>query len=110
MAERTNARNDRAERAASRAHDLVPDLMGVSTRVSWSAILAGAVIALATFFAIGLFFTALGITITDAGVRDRAIDVGAIVAAIVTSIVSLFIGGWVAAKLTVGENRQEAVL
>ena len=31
-------------------------------------------------------------------------------AAIATIIVSLFIGGWVAAQMTVGENRQEAIL
>jgi hypothetical protein len=111
MAERTNTRGDRAvEKATARAHDLVPDLMGVATRVSWSAILAGTVIALSCFFALTLFFSALGITMTDAGVRDRAVGYGALIAAIVTVIVSLFIGGWVAAQMTVGENRQEAIL
>jgi hypothetical protein len=111
MAERTNARNNRAvDNAAARAHDLVPDLMGVESRVSWSAILAGTVIALSCFMALTFFFSALGITMTDAGVRDRAIEVGALVAAIVTIIISLFIGGWVAAQMTVGENQREAIL
>jgi hypothetical protein len=111
MADKATTRHDRAaERASERAHDLVPDLMGVGSRVSWSAILAGSVVALASFFALSLFFLALGISITDAGVRERAVDIGAIVAAIATAIVSLFIGGWVAARMTVGENRQEAVL
>jgi hypothetical protein len=84
--------------------------MGVASRVSWSAILAGTVIAMSCFFALSLFFSALGITMTDAGVRDRAIGYGALVAGILTVIVSLFIGGWVAAQMTVGENRQEAIL
>jgi hypothetical protein len=111
MAERANARSDRVgDRAAARAHDLVPDLMGVASRVSWSAILAGTVIAIACFIALTLFFSALGITLSDAGVRDRAIGYGALIAALATIIVSLFIGGWVAAQMTVGENRQEAVL
>lgn len=110
MADRANARSDRVDRATARAHDLVPDLMGVASRVSWSAILAGTVIAIACFIALTLFFSALGITLSDAGVRDRAIGYGALVAALATIIVSLFLGGWVAAQLTVGENRQEAVL
>jgi hypothetical protein len=113
MADRANAREraaDRAERAAERAHDMVPDLMGVNTRVSWSAILAGAVVALATFFVLTFFFSALGLTLTDAGVRGRGADIAATVAAIATVIVSLFLGGWVAAQMTVGENRQEAVI
>lgn len=113
MADRANAREraaDRAERAAERAHDLVPDLMGVTSRVSWSAILAGTVVALACFFALSFFFSALGLTMTDAGVRDRTVGIGALVAAIATIIVSLFLGGWIAAQMTVGENRQEAVI
>ena len=111
MAERTNARNSRAaDTSAARAHDLVPDLMGVASRVSWSAIIAGTVVALSCFFALTLFFSALGITMTDVGVRDRAVGYGALIAAIATIIASLFIGGWVAAQMTVGENRQEALL
>ena len=47
---------------------------------------------------------------TDAGVRDRAVGLGTLIAAIATVIVSLFLGGWVAAQMTVGENRQEAML
>jgi hypothetical protein len=115
MADKANTRHDRAsdrhDRAAEKPHDLVPDLMGVASRVSWSAILAGTVIALACFTAFTFFFAALGITITDAGVRDRAaIGVGALVAGIFTIVVSLFLGGWVAAQMTVGENRREAVI
>ena len=111
MADTANARHDRAsDRARDRGTDLVPDLFGVTTRVSWSAIIAGTVIALACFFALSLFFSALGITMTDAGVRDRTIGYGALIAAILTIIVSLFVGGWVASQMTVGENRQEAVI
>jgi len=110
MAEKATSRNHRTTDHNDSPHDMIPDLVGVNTRVSWSAIVAGAVIALACFFAFSLFFSALGISMTDAGVRDRTVEVGALVAAIFTVIVSLFIGGWVAAQMTVGENRQEAVI
>jgi hypothetical protein len=114
MAERITTRHERTtdknDRTSDKPHDMLPDLVGVKSRVSWSAIIAGTVIALACFMSLSLLFAALGITMTDAGVRDRAIGIGALVAAIFTLIVSLFVGGWVAAQMTVGENRQEAVV
>ena len=114
MPERITTRHerttDRTDRSSEKPHDMLPDLVGVKSRVSWSAILAGTVIAMACFLALTLFFSALGITMTDAGVRDKTIGIGALVAAIFTLIVSLFLGGWVAAQMTVGENRQESVI
>lgn len=110
MADKATTRNRATDRNDDRPHDMVPDLMGVKSRVSWSAILAGAVIALACFFAFSFFFSAIGITMTDAGVRDRTIGYGALAAAIFSIVASLFIGGWVASQMTVGENRQEAVI
>jgi hypothetical protein len=115
MAITPKVRNDRAadkddRNSNDRPHDLIPDLVGVGSRVSWSAILAGAVIAFACFTALTFFFGAVGVTLTEAGVRDRAVGIGALVAAIASIIVSLFIGGCVAARMTVGENREEAVM
>jgi hypothetical protein len=101
---------DRKNHNSDTPHDLVPDLYGVTTRVSWSAILAGAVIALACFFALSLFFAALGVSMSGAGMRDRTIGYGELIAGIFSIVVSLFIGGWIASQLTVGENRQEAVI
>jgi hypothetical protein len=95
---------------AREPRDLAPDLVGVKSRVSWSAILAGAVIALAVYFVLTLLFGAIGISLTDAGVRDRAVAIGVLVAMIASVIIALFTGGWVAAQLTAGENRQEAVI
>lgn len=92
------------------AHDLAPDLMGVKSRVSWGAIVAGAAIAVACYIALTLLLAAVGISLTDAGVRENAVGVGVVVAMIVTVVLSLFVGGWVASQLTVGENRQEAVI
>lgn len=113
MADKANRHDrtaDRNNHNSSTPHDLVPDLYGVTTRVSWSAIVSGAVIALAAFFALSLFFSALGLTMSDIGTRARDIGYGALAAAIFSIVISLFIGGWVSSQMTVGENRQEAVI
>ena len=90
------------------ARDLAPDLVGVKSRVSWSAILAGTVVALACYLVLTLLFAAVGISLTEAGVRTNAVGIGVLIAAILTIVVSMFLGGWVASQMTVGENRQEA--
>jgi hypothetical protein len=91
-------------------HDYAPDLLGVRSRVSWSAIFAGALIALSCYLVLTLLFAAIGISMTETGVRGNAIGYGVLIAMILTLIVSLFIGGWVASQLTAGETRQEAVI
>lgn len=90
--------------------DLAPDLVGVKSRVSWSAIFGGTVIALATYLVLTLLLGAVGISLTEAHVRANAVAVGILIAMILTMVVSLFIGGWVSAQLTAGENRQEAII
>jgi hypothetical protein len=96
---------------ASTPHDYAPDLVGVKSRVSWAAIVAGSAVALATFIVLTMLFAAVGISLNEAGVRDpRAIGYGALVAAIVTIVASLFLGGWIAAQLTAGENQREAAI
>jgi hypothetical protein len=90
--------------------DFAPDLVGVKSRVAWSAILAGAVIGLATLVVLSLLFGAIGISLADAGVRGRDVGVGVLIALFASVIASMFLAGWVASQLTVGENRQEAAL
>ena len=86
-ASRHDRTTDRNNRNSDSPHDLVPDLYGVTTRVSWSAIVSGAVIALATFFALSLFFSALGLTMGDIGTRARDIGYGALAAAIFSIVI-----------------------
>ncbi|MBA4064343.1 MAG: hypothetical protein C0501_11650 [Isosphaera sp.] len=90
--------------------DLAPDLVGVKSRVSWGAILAGAVIGLATLIVLSLFFGAIGVSLADAGVKGSNVGVGVLIALFVSVIASMFLAGWVASQMTVGENRQEAAL
>ena len=80
MADASSVRQDRATRRSDRTHDeptdLAPDLFGVTSRVSWSAIVAGAVIALACYTALTFLFAAIGITMADLGARGQGSDTG----------------------------------
>ncbi len=86
------------------------DFIGVKSRVSWSAIFAGAVIALACCFVFTLLLGAVGISLSEAGVRANAVGIGLLVTMILTIVISCFLGGWVSSQLTAGENREEAVI
>jgi hypothetical protein len=101
----TTTTNDRNDRTVG-----VEDVAGVRSRISWQAILAGAIIALAANFVFIMFFSAIGLTMTEAGVRGRDVGIGALIATILSVLISLFIGGWVAAQMTAGETEREAIL
>ncbi|HUR52651.1 MAG TPA: hypothetical protein VMZ71_00840 [Gemmataceae bacterium] len=88
----------------------IEDVQGVRSRVSWSAILGGAVIALATYLVLTFFFAALGFSLSEAGVRENAVSIGALVAAVLTIALALYFGGWVTTQLSVGETRCEAMI
>lgn len=96
--------------AAGEAPARIEDVAGVRSRISWQAVLAGAVTALAANLVLTLFFAAIGLTLTDAGVRENAVGVGTLIAVLLSVIGSLFLGGWVTAQLTAGETDREAVL
>jgi hypothetical protein len=87
------------------AHDLLP----VHSRVSWGAITAGSVIALAMYFLLTLLGGAIGFTLTDYAQADT-IGVMTAVWAIAVTAVCLYMGGFVASQLTTGENRAEAMV
>jgi len=84
------------------------DVMSVGTRVSWGAVLAGVVVALAVYVTLNLLAFAIGIsTIDQMGTQTFAVS-----AAIVSTfclLVALFIGGYVASTSTVGEEKSEAM-
>lgn len=88
-----------------RAEDLLP----VKSRVTWSAILAGAALALSLYFLLTLLGAAVGLSISDK-VTTRALSIGAIAFAILVTCVALFFGGYVASLFTVGENACEGAL
>jgi hypothetical protein len=96
------------------AHETQPvqyeDMVGVRSRISWSAVLGGAVLALACAMVITFFFAAVGLSLRDTDLRSDVVNTGAIVAAIATIVVSLFLGGWATTQLTAGETQKEAIL
>lgn len=88
----------------------VEDLTGVKSRISWAAVLGGAVITLAAYLVLTFLCAAVGLSLTATTVRGETLAIGAVVAAIVTMAGSLFLGGWITTQLSVGENTREAVI
>jgi len=86
------------------------DVTQLRSRISWGAVVAGMVIALATYMIITLLFAAIGLSLTDAGVRGNTVGIAAIIAAVVAIVASMFIGGWITTQLTAGETHREAVI
>lgn len=87
----------------------VEDLVGVRSRVSWGAIIAGAVIALAVHLILILLGAAVGLSVADT-VRSNTLGIGAGIWVVLTTMFALFVGGWATSQLTVGENKVEAVI
>ena len=90
--------------------DLLPDVAGVKSRVSWGAILGGAMTALACYLVLSLLLIAVGVTAANEGARVSQPSIPITIAVVITIATSLFMGGWVSSQLTAGENRQEAVI
>jgi hypothetical protein len=85
------------------------DVLAVRSRVSWSAIAAGAMIATAIYFVLTLFGIALGIEVAARGASEH-LGVGAALYSVLTLLLSMFFGGWATSRLAVGENKTEAIL
>ena len=85
------------------------DVLPVRSRVAWSAIFAGAFVALAEYFVLAMLGVAIGLSVHDR-TSDQAFSVGAGVWALLSLLGSLFVGGLVASKCTVGESQSESVL
>ena len=88
----------------------VEDVAGVRSRISWQAIIAGAITAIATNLVLTLFFAAIGITLTETNMRDNTIGMGVLIATLFSVILSLFVGGAVASQLTAGETDRESII
>jgi len=90
------------------------DVASVGSRVSWQAILAGSVIAVAIHLLLTLFAAAIGLSLThgydQSDSQTWARFWAAVVAAVFCICVALFCGGWVTSLMTVGETRREAVI
>ncbi len=106
-----NGGGETAAGAGDRPARTVPelqDLVAVGSRVSWSAVLAGAVIALTTYVALSVLGIAVGLTV-GGNVEGEGLAIGTLIWAGVSLMVALFLGGFVTSRTTVGENTTEAM-
>jgi ABC-type transport system involved in multi-copper enzyme maturation permease subunit len=87
----------------------VEDLASVGTRISWGAILAGAMIALGMYFLLSTLAGAVGMSVSDR-VNPTKLEIGAVVWTFLTTVAALFVGGVVTSLFTAGENKTEAML
>src|SRR5215203_1578169 len=84
-------------------------LGAVQSRVSWSALLAGAAVGVAIYAVLGLLGVAVGLTIADQTDADN-LGIGAGIWAFVSLLIAMFFAGWVTTQCTIGETRTEAIL
>jgi hypothetical protein len=85
------------------------DLVGVSSRISWGAIFAGAIVALAVQLLLTLLGGSIGLSIRDE-VTSETFGTSAAIYGVASIIIALFVGGYVTSQCTVGENHGEATL
>ncbi len=85
------------------------DLLAVRSRVSWPAVLAGAMVALTIYVVLMLLGMAIGIEVAVRG-RDLNIGAGSGLYTVAALAVAMFFGGWATSRLAVGEDYLEAML
>jgi hypothetical protein len=85
------------------------EIAPVRTRVSWSSVFAGAVVALAVYVLLATFGAALGFSLADR-VSERSLGISAAIWSIVSVLVALFIGGFVTAQCAVGQTPTEGLV
>lgn len=85
------------------------DVYGVRSRVSWPAILAGAVLSLAFFFLLTLVAATAGLSLPSDVKKENVLSIAGIYA-LVSIVASLFAGGYAASMLTAGESKNEGVV
>jgi len=86
------------------------DVLPVRSRISWSAVLAGAVIAVTAYLILITLGIAVGLSLTHTRLSYSAIGIGAGIWALVSMLVSVFVGGCVCSRCTAGENKTEAAM
>jgi hypothetical protein len=82
-------------------------------RISWSAIIAGVVLALVVSIMLNLLGTAIGTATIDPLQQGNPVDglgKGAAIWVVVSGVISLFIGGWIAGRLAQREGALHGLL
>ena len=88
--------------------------LGVLKRISWGAVIAGVVLALVVQLLLGMLGMGIGMSTIQPASGDmpsaQALGIGAAMWWVVTSLVALFIGGWVAGHLAGVPQRLDGTL
>jgi len=84
-------------------------------RISWSAIIAGSIVALILQLAINLLAVGIGVSTInpldkDDSASPKSLGMGAIASIAISMLVSLFIGGWLAARFSGTPERVDGLL
>ncbi len=87
----------------------VEDVRSVGSRVSWSALFAGAVLAFSIYFLLMVLGSAVGMSLRNR-VNSGPLHTGTVVWSLLTFCVAVFCGGLVTSLFTVGENKVESVV
>lgn len=85
------------------------DVLPVRSRISWGAVMAGAVVALAIYVLFMAAGVALGLTVAGQ-IEGDTMGISAGIWSTVAMLLSLFAGGFVASRISVGENTSEAAV
>ncbi|MGI4728784.1 MAG: hypothetical protein ACRYFL_04580 [Janthinobacterium lividum] len=86
---------------------------GFSQRISWAAVFAGLIIAVFVQLALTLLGLAIGLSTVDAtnhNTPGNGLAIGSGVWYVVSLLISLFIGGWVAGRLAKDKHTSESVI
>ena len=87
------------------------DVFSVGCRINWGSVLAGACIAIAIYAALTVGGVALGLGLSNLeSVRGKPLAWGAGVWMLLTTLISLFMGGFVVSQTTAGETKSEALV
>jgi len=86
------------------------DTRSVGTRISWGAVLAGVMVALAVYLVLTTLAAAIGFSVNVRSMNEKVLVSGALVWAILTMALSMFAGGWTVSQLTAGETKCESMM
>jgi hypothetical protein len=84
------------------------DLNSVGSRVSWPAVVAGVVVAMASATLLTAFAGAIGLSTVNGETSGRTIAITAGIVWLFIVVISLFLGGYVATRMTTREDTCEA--
>jgi len=88
----------------------VEDVLPVRSRVSWGAVFAGGVIALALYLLLTVLGAAAGLSLSETNIRSNTLGWAAAIWSIFSLLIALFVGGFVTTQCSVGENKTEGII